>query len=220
MRASLTLAYGQLRSFAVVTAQRLFELLIALAANGLAGARHLISVPAGPLRSVSLGLFVTRPPSRPSGEDYRNVVWLARTHAVSVLPSVTALRDLRATAVPSAARRPFIGFGDHAFTGSPGDTRGLLALAADLPATRVDRRRGRSSGLPRLRETSHELTRMASALGAGPDEAPWSSAPRRPSPRVRDIDLDQYRVIALTTHGLLPAERSPGSPACAFASSR
>ena len=49
----------------------------------------------------------------------RNVSWLIRDHALSVLPSVSSLRALRQLAKDSHANRALIGFGDPLLDGQP-----------------------------------------------------------------------------------------------------
>jgi CHAT domain-containing protein len=184
-------------------------------ATNLAGVTHLLVVPAGPLLSLPLGLLVTKP-SAPVGEgDYRNVTWLSREVAISVLPSVTALVDLRAVATRASAPQPFIGFGDPAFTGQRGSTRALrdvLNLCRLEGEIDVDLLRS----LPRLRETAQELTQIAQALGANPEGSVLLGAAAT-KPKVNSTDLSQYRVLAFATHGLLPGElRCQAEPALAL----
>ena len=66
------------------------------------------------------------------------VPWLARTHAVTVLPSAASLVMLRSTPEGGAARRAFAGFGDpwfraeHAVQADPSARRGVaLATRGD-----------------------------------------------------------------------------------------
>ena len=47
---------------------------------------------------------------------YRNVPWLARSHAVTIAPSAAALRTLRQVPPASSSRDQLIGFGDPIFS--------------------------------------------------------------------------------------------------------
>ena len=58
-----------------------------------------------------------------------NASFLANDVGISVLPSVAALRDLRAVAGRSAAPEPFLAFADPAFAGDQKDRRSLGAVA-------------------------------------------------------------------------------------------
>ena len=44
--------------------------------------------------------------------NHRAAAWLAREHAITVLPAVSSLKALRRVGRPSAAARPMIGFGN------------------------------------------------------------------------------------------------------------
>ena len=92
--------------------------------------KHLLIVPSGALTQLPFQVLVTEPPraspspaGRGSGERgpaEPEVAWLIRSHAVTVLPAVSALKALRRVGRPSAASRPMIGFGNPLLTGDPG----------------------------------------------------------------------------------------------------
>ena len=79
--------------------------------------KHLLIVPSGPLTQLPFQVLVTRPPTT---GDYHTAAWLARDHAITVLPAVSSLKALRRVGRPSAAPRPMIGFGNPLLTGYPG----------------------------------------------------------------------------------------------------
>jgi CHAT domain-containing protein len=220
VRPGLDLADGQLRDFDVVAAHKLYTDLIGPVSAPLAGARRLIVVPSGPLLSLPLGVLVTQPvlppqlAAAPEKRDYRPVSFLGKQVPISVLPSMGSLKSLRAVAGRSKAAQPFIGFGDPAFGGAPGDTRSLAALAklcregggVDVELVR---------GLPRLRESAGELRQIARTLKA--PESDVILGAQATEKRVRSTDLSQYRVVAFATHGLLPGElKCKGEPALAL----
>jgi hypothetical protein len=61
-----------------------------------------------------------------------DVAWLARAHAISVLPAVSSLRALRRIAGPTQAAKPFLGIGDPALNDSPGCNQEILDQAESL----------------------------------------------------------------------------------------
>ena len=215
LRAALEAADGGPRPFDAGASAQLYADLLGPFASQLTGVKHLIAVPFGPLLSLPLGLLATRPPSAVAGEDYRHVPWLAREMAISVLPSVASLRELRDKAGRSPAPKAFIGFGDPLFAGAAGGTRAGVAAAADFCREGQPRDLDVIRELPRLPETARELTDIARSLGAGPDSLVLGADATEA--RVRSAALDQYRVLAFATHGLLPAEmRCQSEPALAF----
>jgi CHAT domain-containing protein len=106
--------------FDVALAYRLYASLLQPTEKAWRPAKNLIVVTNGALGFLPLGLLPTAPsqlapdPSMPFAE-YREVPWLARDHAVTVIPSVSALRALRTTALADKERQKLIGFGDPYF---------------------------------------------------------------------------------------------------------
>jgi CHAT domain-containing protein len=203
LRAGLTIEDGRLPRFDAQLSYRLYQQLLAPLAGHLAGATHVLVVPSGALLSLPLGVLVTEPPPA-AGDDYRDIAWFGRRFAVSVLPSVSALRDLRAVAGLGRAPRPFIGFGDPVLAGESETTRGLASLGMVCRGTEpLDASVVRA--LPRLPETAAELTQIAQVLGADPSSSViLGKAATKPT--VLSADLRPYRVVAFATHGLLPGE--------------
>jgi CHAT domain-containing protein len=82
--------------------------------------RHLLLVPSGPLTQLPFQVLVTKPPT---SSDYRKTAWLARDHALTVLPAVSSLKALRRVVRPSAATLPMIGFGNPLLDGDQSHPR-------------------------------------------------------------------------------------------------
>jgi CHAT domain-containing protein len=66
----------------------------------------------GALTSLPPQLLVTRDPA---GKALKDMDWLVRTHAVTVLPSVVSLKVLRSKSTLAGANKPLIGFADPVF---------------------------------------------------------------------------------------------------------
>jgi CHAT domain-containing protein len=201
IRDSLDLSQDERRVFDAARARQLHVRLFGSLASSLGGVRHLLTVPTGPLLSLPLGVLLTKDVA--PGAAYGTMPFLATDIAISVLPSVAALRDLRAVAGTSAAPAPFLAFADPVFAGDQKDRRSLGAAAnacrrgggIDLALLKT---------LPRLPESADEVKKMAAALGAKDDALILGAdATER---RVRATDLSRYRVITFATHGLLPGE--------------
>ena len=102
--------------------------------------KHLLIVPSGPLTQLPFQVLVTKAPT--SG-DHRAVAWLAREHAVTVLPAVSSLKALRRVGRPSAAPRPMIGFGNPLLDGPDGSSQTVRSSPATSNAARRRARNGR-----------------------------------------------------------------------------
>ena len=182
--------------------------------------KSLMLVVDGPLTSLPFQVLVTEPP-RP-GAAMAETSWLIRRHALSILPSVSSLRMLRAASFTPAAQ-PFIGYGAPEFGREreqpPTKSRGAKPVAvAATSGARVQVTRGVSTyfrgqranldalrtGLTPLPETSDELKSVASMLAAEPTSVVVGRAATEAN--VKAARLDAYRVVYFATHGLVAGE--------------
>jgi CHAT domain-containing protein/tetratricopeptide (TPR) repeat protein len=82
--------------------------------------KRLLIVPSGPLTQLPFQVLVTKPPRVALPEfaaGYRDVVWLVREHAITVLPAVSSLKAIRELAKESHASEKYIGFGNPLLDG-------------------------------------------------------------------------------------------------------
>ena len=187
--------------FETTAAFDLYQRIFAPAAKLLADARHVFVVPDGALQSLPLGVLVTEKPTAPVEDisGYRDVPWLARRYALTVLPSISSLRALREFAANARALIPFRGIGNPSFKGKSGGTRGVDGASlyrgntANIDAIR------RLSPLP---DTEDELKAMAESLGGGE----LLLASEASEANVRNADFSNVRVIAFATHGLVAGD--------------
>lgn len=215
--------------FDLAQAYDLYSLLLKPVEAGWKPAKRLIVVTNGALGLLPLSLLPTEPAqvgdSDPIFASYRNVAWLARTHAVTSVPSAAALKTLRQLPKGSENREQLIGFGDPLFS------REQAAEAAVLPAvqpleqavkvaevtTRALPFRRRSAPqlegvnsadlaiLPRLPDTSDELKSIALALEVDPSKV-LNLGVKANEQIVKTTDLSKYKVVVFATHGLVPGD--------------
>lgn len=172
----------------------------------LEGVRHLIVVADGALQSLPLGVLLTE---EHAGEitslaDYRKLPWLARRYAITTLPSVASLSALRSSARRTKASKPFLGIGDPRLEGEMGSGRGvnLASLFTSRGVADVDAVRE----LPSLPDTANELQSLARTLGAGEDALILGTAATET--RLKEVRLNDHRVLAFATHGLVAGDLS------------
>lgn len=188
-------------------------------------AKSLIVVTNGALGLLPLSLLPTQPAAiaadaAPLFAAYRNVPWLARSHAVTVVPSAGALRTLRQLPAGNAQREKFIAFGDPLFNAEQAAAAGDEAaepVQVSAAATRGVPLKRRSSPqlgdaesatlgqLPRLPDTAQELKSIALALEADPTKV-LNLGKEANERKVKTTDLSKFRIIAFATHGLVPGE--------------
>jgi CHAT domain-containing protein len=191
-------------------------------------------VPSGALTQLPFQVVITHKQDLAlSGtETLRRAAWLARSHALRVLPSVSSLKALRRLAKESHASRTLIGFGNPLLDG-PDARYATLAAAArsktscsELPKQRVaeltSKRRGvlplnLRSGLADageirsqvpLPETADELCAVARDLKASEKDI-WLGD-RATETEIRRLseagELAKYRIIHFATHGALAGQ--------------
>ena len=185
-------------------------------------ASSLIVVTNGALGLLPLGVLTTAPhelsKDGPIFAAYRAAPWLSRSHAITMVPSASALRTLRRLPPGSPQRERLIAFGDPWFNDKQAAeaTAGSVQLAAADVQTRgtlLKRRAGPSEGgdsagigdLPRLPDTADELRSIALALEADPTRA-LHLGKEANEQLVKKTDLSGFKIVAFATHGLVPGE--------------
>jgi CHAT domain-containing protein len=212
--------------FDVKLASELYGLLLKDIESEWKGAKNLIVVTNGALGLLPLSLLPTAPAEIKADDDplfssYRNVPWLARTHAVTVVPSVSALQTLRKLPPGKPTRQELIAFGDPYFNKDQADDAskpGKPLQVADASATtRGVPLKRRSSPqlddadkadigmLPRLPDTADELKSIALALQADPTKV-LNLGKDANEKAVKSADLSGFKIVAFATHGLVPGE--------------
>ena len=216
-------------AFDLALAYGLYNILLKPVEEGWKPAKNLIITTNGALGQLPLSLLPTAPPTGNDGNEplfagYRHVPWLARTHAVTYVPSAAAFRTLRQLPPGPASRDAFIGFGDPYFSVEQAaaaeadqNVKPFVVASADATATRGLPLARRSSPqmegvdsadiarLPRLPDTATELISIAKALQLDPATVLFLGKAANEH-TVKTTDLSHYRIIDFATHGLVPGE--------------
>jgi CHAT domain-containing protein len=176
---------------------------------------------------------VGEPPK--SGES-DGVAWLARDHAVTILPAVSSLKALRRVSAPSNATKDFIGFGNPLLNGPGGfhSTPAKLARESQSCPQTAWQRAAAFFGLDRgltpietrggladpayirqatpLPETTDELCAVARSLGADTDDLRLGA--RATETDIKALSgnggLAQYRILHFATHCAMAGELRDG----------
>lgn len=212
--------------FKVALGHELYALLLKPVEAGWKASKSLVVVTNGALGLLPLSLLPTAPAALTPNEDvlfarYRNVPWLARTHAVTMVPSAAALRTLRNLPPGKRERSELIAFGDPFFSKEqqeealkPMKVAEASAAAATTRGVPLKRRNspkleGVDSAelalLPRLPDTADELKSIALALQADPSKV-LNLGTDANEKSVKTMDLSGFKVLAFATHGLVPGE--------------
>ncbi|BAM87295.1 conserved hypothetical protein [Bradyrhizobium oligotrophicum S58] len=193
--------------------------------------QHVLVVPSGPLTTLPFHLLVTaKPPiAKPDLKDigvYRDVAWLIKRQAVTVLPSVSSLEALRASTARQPAAKAMIGFGDPIFDPAErgralADQRAAGRVAANTRAytdfwkgAGLDRA-NLARSLPSLLDTATELKTVAKNLGAPASDVLLDRDATEANVKTRP--LTDYRVVYFATHGLVAGDvTGVGEPSLAL----
>jgi len=215
----------------VDTAHSLYRALFDPLEDVLAGVETLYVVPDGPLQSLPPGVLLTEPVTGAIDDvsQFADMPWLAKRHAIAMLPSVGSLIALRSLEADAAAREPFLGIGDPLLADHPGlggageagpaqttrsggaadwlETAGAGAETASLASLYRGAGADVSAvrALPALPDTADELAAMARYLETGDDSLLLRTAATETA--LKDgRPLDRYAILAFATHGLVAGE--------------
>jgi CHAT domain-containing protein len=198
--------------------------------------KHLLIVPSGPLTQLPFHVLITK---EPTSKDHREAAWLAREHAITVLPSVASLKALRRVSKPSDATRPMIGFGNPLLEGPdaryadraklarekqrcPEMHAHTLAARRDLPSVSNLQTRAGLADVSHIKlqaplpETADEICAVAADVKADASSIHLGAqATERSIKRLSASgELAKYRTLHFATHGVLAGEldgtREPG----------
>ncbi|MEM9145364.1 MAG: CHAT domain-containing protein [Pseudomonadota bacterium] len=163
-------------------------------------ATSVVFAPDGPLLSIPAGLMISDEPTGYTGQslDYSSVPWFGTESAVSVSLSLASFHHLRGAA-PSAAARPFRGFGDFVPFGQA--AVGLVRGRRDAPDV-CDDVFGQLGQLSPLPGTAQEVRSLSQIAGASSDANLLGE--QFTDAALRQTDLSDARVLHFATHGLLP----------------
>lgn len=216
--------------FDLLRAHALYKALFGGVEDLIAG-RQLLIVAAGPLSKLPPHVLVTEPPAAAAtGEPYGAAAWLARRHAITILPSVASLQGLRSHARTSRAQSPMIGFGNPLLTGPDDSDRSAWSKSTCADASPIAVKahhqvmasaplaaslfRGAFSNVDAVRrqtplpETADELCAVARSVGA-PD-ANINLGARATEQAVKDLSrsgaLAQHAIVHFATHGLVAGD--------------
>jgi CHAT domain-containing protein/tetratricopeptide (TPR) repeat protein len=235
-------AYGNVRyetlPFDTTRANALYNALFGPIADVIRD-KHLLIVPSGALTQLPFQVLITdKPDPALSGtEALRRAAWLSRSHALTVLPSVSSLKALRQLVKEGHANRALIGFGNPLLPGPDARYAALAAAARsktscpELPKQKVAELSGKHRGvlamnlrsglanageirsLAPLPETADELCAVARDLKAS-DKDIWlgNRATEAEVKRLSEAgELAKYRIVHFATHGALAGQLGSNS---------
>jgi CHAT domain-containing protein/tetratricopeptide (TPR) repeat protein len=197
----LSLTFDVDKPFDVQLAFQIYSETFGAIADRLRGKRHLSVVTNGALTSLPLQLLVTKDPS---GKSLKDVDWLVRSYAIANLPSVASLKTLRSAASSSSAVKPMIAFADPIFSKEEKTQVAALRSVVNFYDGGKPDLISLAKALPQLPDTANEVLAIAEALKA--DETDLKLGISASETTVKQMKLDDYRIVYFATHGLVAGE--------------
>jgi CHAT domain-containing protein/tetratricopeptide (TPR) repeat protein len=210
---------GDRLSFDRTTAHNLYTAVFAPVEGVLKNKKRVYVIAGEALAALPFSMLVTAPPTGADDDPaaLRATSWLAERYALVQVPSLQALKLLRAAGADSSTGG-FVGFGDPAFEGKA-TRRGARrsggavppVVAAEDVVTQVRTVEGgllanvaALRALEQLPGTARELKAMGDIFG--PAASRIFTRATATEAQVRSADLSRARVLTFATHGLTPAD--------------
>jgi CHAT domain-containing protein len=199
-------------------AYKIYQATFGAFADTIASKKRLSIIANGALTSLPPQLLVTKDPS---GKPLKEVDWLVRSHAITVLPSVASLKVLRGGSQASSARKPMIAFADPVFSKAARAQAQKLAMRSITTFYRGTQVDVAAIGdyLPQLPGTRKEVKEIAAELKVDSGDIRLGLAATETA--VKQAKLEQYRIVYFATHGLVSGDlegfaKSKAEPALAL----
>jgi CHAT domain-containing protein len=182
-------------------AYRIYQATFGAFADKIAAKKRLSVITNGALTSLPPQLLVTKDPS---GKPLKEVDWLVRSHAITILPSIASLKVLRGGSQASSAHKPMIAFADPVFSKAAREQAqqqlATRSITSFYRGTQVDVA-AIGEHLPQLPGTRKEVQQIAAELKVDAGDIRLGLAATETA--VRQAKLDQYRIVYFATHGLV-----------------
>jgi CHAT domain-containing protein len=195
------------QQFDPALAHKIYQATFGAFADRIAAKQRLSVITNGALTSLPPQLLVTKDPT---GKKLKEVDWLLRSHAVTVLPSVASLKILRSSSQASSARKPMIAFADPVFSKAqrarPQQQAAMRSITSFYRGTQVNVAEI-GEYLPQLPGTRKEVTEIATELKSDPSDIRLGLAATETA--VKEARLDQYRIVYFAAHGLVSGDLEP-----------
>jgi CHAT domain-containing protein len=190
--------------FYLEASYRLYQSVFGAFADKIASKPRLSVITNGALTSIPLSLLVTKDPA---GKKLKDIDWLVRSHAITILPSVASLKTLRGGTATSAAPKPMIAFADPVFSKSAKRAArqqvAMRGMTSFVTGTQIDIS-SLAEYLPQLPSTREEVQAIANEMKVDPSDVKLGLDANVTA--IKTAKLDQYRIVYFATHGLVAGD--------------
>jgi CHAT domain-containing protein len=198
LRQSLTFKID--KPFDAALTYQIYQQTLEPIANRLADKKRISVVTNGALTSIPLQLLIAKDPA---GKALKDVDWLVKSYAITVIPSIFSLKTMRAQKPQSTAPNPMIAFADPVFSKTARKEAQKVVLRSMTnfySGTQIDLA-ALAESLPQLPSTRDEVLNVAKTLNVSANDIHLGLGATVTA--VKTAPLDQYRIVYFATHALV-----------------
>jgi CHAT domain-containing protein len=198
-----SLNFGVDMPFDTALAYRIYQETIGQIADRFAGKKRISVITNGALTSIPLQLLVT---GDPTGKTLKDVDWLVKSVAVTVIPSIYSLKTMRAQKPTSNAPKPLIAYADPVFSRTArkeAQKVALRSMTSFYSGTQIDIQ-ALAETLDQLPSTKKEVIKVANALNVSTGDIHTGLGASETA--VKQEPLAQYRIVYFATHALVAGD--------------
>jgi CHAT domain-containing protein/Tfp pilus assembly protein PilF len=191
------------KPFDAALAYRIYQETLDPVANHLVGKRRISVITNGALTAIPLQLLVTKDPA---GKTLKDVDWLVKSYAITVIPSIYSLNTMRAQKPQSTAPKAMIAFADPVFSKTARKEAQKVALRSMTnfySGTQINIQ-ALAESLPQLPSTRAEVLNIAKTLNVPASDIHLGLEATVTA--VKKAPLDQYRIVYFATHALVTGD--------------
>ena len=201
LRQSLTFKID--RPFDAALAYQIYQQTLGSIANRFADKRRISVITNGALTAIPLQLLIT---SDPAGKALKDVGWLVKSYAVTIIPSIYSLKTMRSQKAQSIVSKPMIAFADPVFSKTARREAKKVALRSMTnfySGTQIDIL-ALAETLPQLPSTRGEVLNIARTLNVPASDIHLGLDATETA--VKKASLDEYRIVYFATHALVTGD--------------
>jgi CHAT domain-containing protein len=191
------------KPFDAALAYQIYQQTLGPIADRFVGKKRISVITHGALTSIPLQLLIT---SDPTGKALKDVDWLVKSVAVTIVPSIYSLKTMRAQKAQSTAPKPMIAYADPVFskTAREGAQKvALRSMASFYSGTQINVQ-ALAETLDQLPSTKDEVVKVARALNVPANDI--HTGLEATETAVKRAPLDQYRIVYFATHALVAGD--------------
>ena len=191
------------KPFDAALAYQIYQQTLGPIADRFVGKKRISVITNGALTSIPLQLLIT---SDPTGKALKDVDWLIKSVAITVIPSIYSLKTMRAQKPHSTAQKPMIAYADPVFSKTAREEAQKVALrsmASFYSGTQINVT-ALAETLDQLPSTKDEVVRVAKALNVPANDI--HTGLEATEAAVKRAPLDEYRIVYFATHALVAGD--------------